>query len=165
VALTDGRSATERSLSLGEPVVLFDLAFDYRSCSRVALGAGSQVTPEHLERAVGFFHMLGKEVSMLGDAPGLAVMRTVAMPVNEAADAVQHGIGTETGIDIAMRLGVNYPAGPIQWGKSIGLERITEVLINLARSYGEERYRVSIWLQRAVFLHQCKASANQTCDN
>jgi 3-hydroxybutyryl-CoA dehydrogenase len=160
MALTDGRSATERSSILGEPVVLFDLAFDYRSCSLVAVGSGAEVTPEHLARVVGFFHVIGKEVSMLGDAPGLAVMRTVAMLVNEAADAVQQGIASSTEIDIAMRLGVNYPAGPFQWGESIGLERIVEVLANLGRCYGEERYRVSIWLQRAVFLRQRARSLN-----
>jgi len=37
LALTDGRTATERSLALGEPVVLFDLALDYAGCARIAM--------------------------------------------------------------------------------------------------------------------------------
>ena len=41
VALSDGRTATERSVALGEPVVLFDLALDYAACTRVALAAAA----------------------------------------------------------------------------------------------------------------------------
>jgi 3-hydroxybutyryl-CoA dehydrogenase len=39
----------------------------------------------------------------------------VAMLINEAADAVQQGVCTPEGADAAMKLGVNYPAGPFEW--------------------------------------------------
>ena len=150
LALTDGRTATERSLALGEPVVLFDLALDYAGCSRIAVAAALQASPRHVAKAVGLFNALGKKVSLLADAPGLAVMRTVAMLVNEAADAVHQGIASADDVDAAMQKGVNYPIGPLAWGRRVGFEQVTQVLHHLALAYGEDRYRTSLWLQREV---------------
>jgi 3-hydroxybutyryl-CoA dehydrogenase len=150
VALSDGRSATERSVALGEPVVLFDLALDYASASRVALAAPIQASDRDLAKAIGLFALLGKKTSVLADVPGLAVMRTVAMLVNEGADALHHGIASLEDIDSAMQKGVNYPIGPMAWGQKIGLGYVATVLRHLAQAYREDRYRTSLWLQRAV---------------
>lgn len=150
VALSDGRTATERSLAFGEPVVLFDLALDHGSCRRVALAAPAQATDEHIAKAIGLFVLLGKKVSLLADVPGMAVTRTVAMLVNEAADAVYQGIASADDVDAAMQKGVNYPVGPMAWGRQIGLDHVATVLQHLARAHGEDRYRSSLWLQRAV---------------
>jgi len=154
VALSDGRTATERSLALGEPVVLFDLALDYGACSRVALAAAMQASDDHLGKAIGLFTLLGKKVSVIADLPGLAVTRTVAMLVNEAADAVYQGIASADDIDAAMQKGVNYPMGPMAWGRQIGFAHVATVLEHLAQAYGEDRYRTSLWLRRAVHAAQ-----------
>jgi 3-hydroxybutyryl-CoA dehydrogenase len=154
VMLSDGRTATERSLALGEPVVLFDLALDYATCTRVALAAAAQCSDEHLAKAIGLFTLLGKQVSVLADTPGLAVTRTVAMLVNEAADAVQQGIASADDVDEAMRKGVNYPLGPMTWGRRIGLAHVGTVLQHLAQAYGEDRYRMSLWLRQAIHATQ-----------
>ena len=150
VALSDGRTATERSVALGEPVVLFDLALDYAACSRVLLASAAQASDRHLAKAIGLFLLLGKKVSLAADVPGLAVTRTVAMLVNEAADAVQQGIASADDVDAAMQKGVNYPIGPMAWGRLTGFGHITTVLRHLAQAYGEDRYRTSPWLQRTV---------------
>jgi 3-hydroxybutyryl-CoA dehydrogenase len=150
LALSDGRTATQRALEIGEPLVLFDLALDYGSCARIALAASTQATAAHLDAAIGLFQALGKKVSVIGDLPGLAVTRTVAMLVNEAADAVLQGIASADDVDQAMRQGVNYPLGPMAWGRQVGLDHVLTVLRNLAQAYGEDRYRASLWLQRAV---------------
>jgi 3-hydroxybutyryl-CoA dehydrogenase len=77
-------------------------------------------------------------------------MRTVCMLANEAAAAVQAGVASAAAVDSAMRLGVNYPEGPLAWAEAIGLERVLAVLDHLQRSYGEERYRASWLLRRKV---------------
>jgi 3-hydroxybutyryl-CoA dehydrogenase len=154
VALSDGRTATERSLALGEPVAVFDLALDYAGCTRIALAMPLQAGGSHRAQAVGLLTGLGKKVSLLADVPGLAVMRTVAMLVNEAADAVNHGIASPDDIDAAMQKGVNYPIGPMAWGRRIGLAHVAAVLGHLGQAYGEERYRISPWLRRAVHAAQ-----------
>ena len=118
----------------------------------------AQASPQHLAKALGLFSALGKNVSLLADAPGLAVMRSVAMLVNEAADAVHQGIASAGDIDAAMQKGVNYPLGPLAWGRRIGFERVTQVLHHLARAYGEDRYRTSLWMQREVQATQALAT-------
>jgi 3-hydroxybutyryl-CoA dehydrogenase len=80
----------------------------------------------------------------------MAVMRTVAMLANEAADAVNQGVCSASAVDIAMRKGVNYPRGPLAWADSIGIAHVVTVLSNLASAYGEDRYRVSPLLRRKV---------------
>lgn len=78
-------------------------------------------------------------------------MRTVAMLANEAADAVYQGVCTPSAADDAMRLGVNYPRGPLAWADQIGLASIRKVLANLGALYGEDRYRISPLIQQLVF--------------
>ena len=82
---------------------------------------------------------------MIDDLPGLVVvMRTVAMLVNEAADALQAGIAGATAIDIAMRLGVNYPHGPLAWADGDRPQGTSpRPRDHLAAHYGEDRYRAS----------------------
>jgi 3-hydroxybutyryl-CoA dehydrogenase len=160
VALCDGRTATERSAAAGEPVVLFDLALDFQACSRIALAAPLQARNEELAKAIGLFALLGKKVSVIADVPGMVVTRTVSMLTNEAADAVQGGIASADDVDAAMQKGVNYPLGPMAWGVRIGFPYVTEVLRNLARIYGEDRYRISPWLQRAVHAIESRGASH-----
>jgi 3-hydroxybutyryl-CoA dehydrogenase len=152
VALTDGRTATERSAGSDLPFVLFDLALDYPGCTRIALAAADQASAEQVALVAGFFQKLGKTVSIIDDAPGMVVMRTVAMLANEAADAVHQGIASAPDVDLAMRKGVNYPLGPLAWADAIGLPAIRAVLANIGAFYGEERYRISPRLRRRALV-------------
>jgi 3-hydroxybutyryl-CoA dehydrogenase len=158
--LSDGRSATARAAAEGmRDLVVFDLAKDYRTCTRIALAAAEQASAEAATRVAAFFRSLGKKVSPLNDVPGMIVMRTVAMLVNEAADTVLHGVASPADVDLAMVKGTNYPAGPLAWGDSIGPARILGVLRGLQESYGEDRYRASQYLRKA-----CEKSARVAGD-
>ena len=150
VTPTNGATATEMTVLTGEPTVVFDLALDYKSCTRIAIAKADQLTDVALEAAAGFFQALGKKVSVLDDCPGLIVMRTVATLANEGGDAVYQGVATPDAVDTAMQFGVNYPKGPMIWAQEVGLSLIVEVLDSLAVFYGEDRYRVSPFLRRAV---------------
>jgi 3-hydroxybutyryl-CoA dehydrogenase len=152
VALTDGRTATERAAETGRPVVLFDLALDYSTCTRIALAVADQAGAEQVAAVVGFFQALGKSVSVIDDAPGMVVMRTVAMLANEAADAVHQRIASGRDVDLAMQKGVNYPRGPLAWADAIGAPTVCTVLDNMAAFYGEDRYRVSPLLRRRAIV-------------
>jgi len=149
VYLTDGRSATERARDNHHPdTVLFDLALDYATATRIAVTCADQCSPAAYQSVVGLFQAAGFAVTRLDDVPGMAVMRTVAMLANEAADAVNQGVCSAEAADIAMQKGVNYPSGPLAWADAIGIGQIVTVLTNLAASYGEDRYRVSPLLRR-----------------
>lgn len=150
--VTDGRSATQRAADLGiANVVLIDAALDHASATRIAVGAAINAWAPAIGAAIGLLQAAGFAVSRLNDIPGLIVMRTVAMLANEAADAVNQGVCDARGADAAMRLGVNYPRGPLEWADRIGLPAVRDVLANLARFYGEDRYRVSPLIQQHVF--------------
>ena len=149
--LTDGRSATQRASDNAFPnTVLLDLALDFSTAPRIALARADQCGDAAYKAVVGLFQTAGYAVSPLGDVPGMAVMRTVAMLVNEAADAVNQGVCSVQAVDTAMQKGVNYPRGPLAWADSIGVANIRTVLSNLATSYGEDRYRISPLIHRKV---------------
>ena len=152
VYLTDGRTATERAHDSGvSNIVLLDLAFDFGTAKRVALCKADHCSEEAYRSVVGLFQAAGYAVSRLDDVAGMAVMRTVAMLANEAADAVNQGVCDIASADLAMEKGVNYPRGPLAWADAIGVATVQRVLMNLAFHYGEERYRVSPLLRRKVW--------------
>jgi 3-hydroxybutyryl-CoA dehydrogenase len=151
VFLTDGRSATQRARDNNHPdTVLFDLALDFGSAKRIALSCSDQCAPAAYQSVVGLFQAAGFVVTRLDDVPGMAVMRTVAVLANEAADAVNQGVCSASAADIAMQKGVNYPRGPLAWADAVGIAQIVTVLSNLAAGYGEDRYRVSPLLRRKL---------------
>ena len=151
IFLTDGRSATERAAANNHPnTVVYDLLFDYAKATRIAIARADQCSEEAYQAAVGLFQAAGFAVTRLDDVPGMAVMRTVAMLANEAADAVNQGVCSAIAVDIAMQKGVNYPRGPLGWADSIGIGHVVTVLNNLALTYGEDRYRVSPLLRRKL---------------
>ncbi len=152
VFVTDGRSATQRAAESGiANTVLIDLALNYGSAPRIAISCAKQCSPAARDDAIGMLQAAGFQVSLLKDIPGLAVMRTVAMLANEAADAVNQGVCSAADVDAAMRLGVNYPRGPLAWAEQIGVATVRDVLLNLAQSTGEDRYRISPLIQQACY--------------
>jgi 3-hydroxybutyryl-CoA dehydrogenase len=150
--LSDGRSATQRAADNGNPdTVLLDLALDYAKATRVAVAAAGQAAPSALPAVSALLQAAGLKVSRLADIPGMIVLRTVAMLANEAADAVNQRVCSAAAADAAMRLGVNYPQGPLAWADQVGVRTLRDALVHLGSSYGEDRYRISPFLQRHVF--------------
>jgi 3-hydroxybutyryl-CoA dehydrogenase len=146
---TDGRTATERACTNGiRDTVLFDLALDYGRSPRVAVTHADMCTPESFQAVVALFQLAGYAVSRIDDVAGMVVMRTVAMLANEASDAVNQGVCTDEAADTAMRLGMNFPIGPLAWVEMIGASKLHVVLTHLANHYGEDRYRISPGLSR-----------------
>ena len=68
--------------------------------------------------------------------------RVLATIVNEAASAVEDGVATPDAIDTAMRLGTNYPSGPLEWCERIGLGHVVHILDALHGEVPDGRYRV-----------------------
>jgi 3-hydroxybutyryl-CoA dehydrogenase len=155
VALTDGRSATQRAAEEGvSDLLLFDLCADYTRASRIALAPADQCGAQAFADAAGTLQAAGFAVSPLDDAPALAVMRAACTLANEAADLVAHGVASAADVDTAMRLGVSYPKGPLAWADELTPAFVAQVLDHLRAHYGEERYRVSPALQRRRFSGQ-----------
>ncbi|WP_405907627.1 3-hydroxyacyl-CoA dehydrogenase [Streptomyces sp. NBC_00828] len=143
LVLADGQTSVEF-----RDVVYFDLALDYRKATRIALSACQDTAPRTLAEAIGLFQALGKDVSVIGDAPGMIVARTVARIVDLAHDAVAKGVATEEDIDTAMRLGVNYPLGPFEWSRRLGSAWAHDLLEELHLREPSGRYAPSLALYR-----------------
>jgi 3-hydroxybutyryl-CoA dehydrogenase len=151
LALSDGRMACQRAKEDGlRNLILLDLTLDYAKAQRIAISYAAGIDPLALKQGIALLQRAGLKVSLLSDSPALAVLRTVAMLANEAADALLQGVASAADIDLAMRAGVNYPQGPLAWADAVGLAHILKVLENLQAGYGEERYRPSLLLRRRV---------------
>lgn len=94
----------------------------------------------------------GTAVTVINDSPGFIVQRVLAMVVNVACHIAQCRIATVDDIEAAVQLGLNYPAGPLEWGDRIGAARVLAILQAIQAATGDPRYRPSPWLSRRVAL-------------
>lgn len=141
--LTDGRPASQ----LGKEVAVFDLPISKEAGQALAFAVSNRASAEAADYAAAWLRVLGFNPQQMADSPALIVARTLSMLINEAADAVQQGVCSEAGADAAMKLGVNYPAGPFEWLANWDAGKIVQVLDHLDAFYRGERYRVSPWLR------------------
>ncbi|WP_187262794.1 3-hydroxyacyl-CoA dehydrogenase family protein [Pontibacter beigongshangensis] len=91
------------------------------------------------------------------DRVGMATPRVLCMIINEAYYTLQESIATIDAIDLAMRLGTNYPKGPFEWADQIGLANVYQILQALYADTKDERYKICPLLKTMV-LHQAKTA-------
>jgi 3-hydroxybutyryl-CoA dehydrogenase len=98
--------------------------------------------PEIMEMAWGFAELpavfqrfldaCGKKCLRVPDTVGMVRPRVLAMIINEAWLAIEEKVSTPAEIDIAMKLGTNYPLGPMEWTSLIGRKPILDLLNKLS---------------------------------
>lgn len=139
----------------------------------IEFSAALETRNECLSAAQAFFMQLGKQISGFRSDPygserdlvpscgrdgqdriGMVLPRILCMIINEAYFALQEKIARPEDIDAAMRLGTNYPYGPIEWGEKIGLVQVRAVLEALQRDLAEERYRIAPLLKQMAIAGQ-----------
>ena len=150
LVMTDGRRAGEIASRHGpRDLAVFDrpLVLPVAPGTALAVAVAPQASLAWQGQALAWLAALGFAPLPVADAPGLVVARTVAMLVNEAADAVQQGVCSAEGADAAMKLGVNYPAGPFEWLAGWDAQGVVALLDALDAHYRGERYRASPWLR------------------
>ena len=103
---------------------------------------------ETLEITKLFFQSIGKEIEIVQDRIGMVLPRMICRIINEATFAITEDIATPQDIDIALKLGVNFPFGPFEWAEQIGFKQIYAVLAALHTDLQEERYRISPLLKQ-----------------
>ena len=107
--------------------------------------------PSLIDAVTAFCTAWGKTPEFLPDLPGMPSARVVSMIVNEAYLAWGQGVSTREAIDVAMRLGTNYPLGPFEWGTRIGLSHICELLEALAQD--NPLYSIAPGLREEALAH------------
>ncbi len=149
--MTDGRTAKQVRQDTGTAdVAVFDrlVQWPWAPGTALAFATPFDATKAWRAQAASWLAALGFSPQPVADAPGLVVARTVGMLINEAADAVHQGVCLEAAADAAMKLGVNYPAGPFEWLARWGAGDVARLLDALDVHYRGERYRVSPWLRQ-----------------
>ncbi len=150
LALALGQGATELGSWSARPERVAGLGFagPFADAPLIEVARGLRTADDALGGAVAFLRGLGKEVAVVGDPPGQILPRILSALINEAAFALEEGIAAPADIDTALRLGLNYPRGPLEWADLLGLDRVVTVLDGLHAYYGEDRYRVAPLLRR-----------------
>ncbi len=151
LVMSKGRTAFELAAQLRcADVAVFDRLFTLPPAPGTALAfaVSHSAGPDWRAQAPAWLAALGFAPLPVADAPGLVAARTVAMLINEAADAVLQGVCAPEAADAAMKLGVNYPAGPFEWLAGWNETDVVRLIDALDTHYRGERYRVSPWLRR-----------------
>ncbi|MEO6818617.1 MAG: 3-hydroxyacyl-CoA dehydrogenase family protein [Ginsengibacter sp.] len=88
------------------------------------------ITPDMLD----VFTILNKNAIVVKDSPGMVAARVISMIINEAYFALNENVSSKDEIDLAMKLGTNYPYGPFEWSEKIGLTHIYNLLLKLSET-------------------------------
>ncbi|ADV66764.1 3-hydroxyacyl-CoA dehydrogenase [Deinococcus maricopensis] len=104
--------------------------------------------PAVADAALALLRGAGLNAVKVGETPGGVAARTIAMLANEAISALAEGVADAQTIDTAMRLGTNYPRGPLAWADLLGLRAVLGILEGLHHETGDDRYRPHPHLRR-----------------
>ncbi|HJY64281.1 MAG TPA: 3-hydroxyacyl-CoA dehydrogenase family protein [Ignavibacteria bacterium] len=116
--------------------------------------APSKITDENiLGNAENFLSETGVSFAKVPDRAGLVFPRIISMIINEAAQVYAEKIAAKEDIDTAMKLGTNYPLGPLEWADKLGVDLVYDILASLHKYYGEDRYRPHPSLREMVNLN------------
>jgi 3-hydroxybutyryl-CoA dehydrogenase len=112
--------------------------------------SGLQTAPTEVERARALAGRLGKEaVVCRKDSPGFLTSRVYAILRLECVRMLEEGVATAQDIDTALKLGFNFPMGPLELGDMNGLDTYLHALEGLTEAYGE-RFRPTVGLRNMV---------------
>lgn len=153
-----GVTATSLSAAVERPVIVVDRVLDPATATAIAIAPSDGCPPAAVAEATGLLQAAGLDVYVIEDTPGLIVTRTVAMLANLAADALASRVASEPDIDTAMRLGVNYPLGPLAWARQWGIPFVLRVLDALDDWYRDGHYRPSPLLRRTALAQRAPAA-------
>jgi len=100
----------------------------------------------------GMILAAGKTATVIHDSPGFIVQRVLAMIINISSEIAQQRIAAPKDIDMAVRVALGYPNGPLSLGDAIGPRKVLSILESMYAFYGDPRYRPSPWLKRRALV-------------
>lgn len=148
-----GEDATAFAVWTGaDPARLVCIDLTTETHSRITLMAAPGTDPELINAVAAALTAPARPVTLVKDSPGFVAQRIRGMIANLGCEMAQIGVASPAEIDLAMKLGLNYPAGPLEMADQMGLDDTLTVLQNLQSITGDDRYRPSQWLRRRALL-------------
>lgn len=116
----------------------------------VEVVAGLQSGEDAIRRALEFGAALGKETVLCRkDSPGFLTSRISALVRLECLRMLEEGVASAKDIDKALKVGFNWPMGPLELGDFNGLDTYLHILESLERTLGE-RFKPTVTLRNLV---------------
>lgn len=145
---------SEQSTACKYPTRLIGIGLynTFSKAKRIEIAPSKITDSEVLKNAEKFLADAGMNYSIVPDRAGMIFPRIVSMIINEAAQVYSEQIASKEDIDTAMKLGTNYPNGPLEWADRLGVPLVYEILSALQRDFGEDRYRPHPLLKEMVNL-------------
>ncbi len=149
---TSGLSITEMASSTGRTDRFIGMHFfnPVPLMQLVEIVRGYNTSDETINVIRDLATKMGKTSIVVNDTPGFATSRFAATLQNEAICAFAEGIASAEDIDLAMRLGMNHPMGPLQLADFVGLDTLLHVMEHLYEEYGDPKYRPAPLLRQMV---------------
>jgi 3-hydroxybutyryl-CoA dehydrogenase len=96
--------------------------------------------PDALDSAFAFAERIGKEPIRCGDTPGFVVNRILIPVLNDAVRVLEEGTASAEDIDKGMKLGTNWPIGPLALIDLVGVDVMVHVSEAMWQAYREPRF-------------------------
>ncbi len=149
---TSSLSVTALASSVSDPSRFVGIHFfnpvPLMALVEVVRGAGTSEATMAAARA--FAEKVGKTPITVTDAPGFVVNRILFPMINEAAQAYAEGVASAADIDTGLKLGANFPMGPLALADLVGLDTTKAILETLERELGDAKYRPAAVLGELV---------------
>ncbi|MBL8757807.1 MAG: 3-hydroxybutyryl-CoA dehydrogenase [Phycisphaerae bacterium] len=109
-----------------------------------------QTKAEVVERTIALATAMGKTPLKANDRAGFISNRVLMPMINEAFYAWMEGVAEPEAIDGIMKLGCNFPMGPLRLADFIGLDTCVHIMNVLAEGLNNDRYRACPLLKQLV---------------
>ncbi len=146
ISITEIASATKRP----ESVIGLHFLNPAHVMKLVEIIPGIATTRETVETAKTFVKKLGKVNVESKDYPGFLLNRMLVPLINEAIYLLYEDAGTAESIDRVMKVGLNFPMGPLALADMIGLDVLLAVIEEMHRGYSDSKYRPCPLLKKYV---------------
>ncbi len=128
-------SMNKTIVEIGLPVIRLNAWPGFLKRNIAEVSSNDEINKNEVEKILS---LLNRKTEWVPDIKGFISPRIVSMIINEAYFTLEENVSTKEEIDIAMKLGTNYPYGPFEWSKKIGLKNVAALLTEL--SLTEKRY-------------------------
>lgn len=106
----------------------------------VEVVAGKKTSEATINKIKGLLEKINKTPIIIKNSPCFIVNRLLMPYLNEAMWELYEGVATAEDIDVAARLGLNHPIGPLALADLIGFDVVFAIMKNLYQKTKDKKY-------------------------